>query len=449
MSIAFQSLDQWSKVLGVGSNPSLKPLHVGDEIERWITLIDNSVNINVDIAIFSETGNYEIGFAVRDSSRRLLVAATRLHSGSVELMVVEALRIKEVLKSSSVLNALKEKGIDLAVASRTPTPKVASAFLKTLAIDSIFLAKEIYPSSTHKTKHFQEIHNKTGVPFSSMLFFDDEDRNIRAVSKMGVTCILVENGVNLGALRQEHENMRLEFPLARHPCPAGQGAVEEGDSGRERRGYGGPRGDFSNGEGGEGERSHRPFERRSGTGRGSEFKREEAVNETEKNFGDENPKGEGGAAADGNKEAPPTEQEEKEPEDKEMTLEEYQKVLEEKRKALQALKAEERKVDTKEFASMQQISSKKENQDIFIKLGSEKDKKKQAAERDERAKKSVSINEFLKPAEGERYFTPGGRGRGRGRGGSRGGGFAGNYQSSNVSAPSIEDPGHFPTLGGK
>ncbi|KAF4350467.1 hypothetical protein F8388_005077 [Cannabis sativa] len=231
--------------------------------------------------------------------------------------------------------------------------------------------------------------------------------------------------------------------------PAGQGAVEEGDSGRERRGYGGPRGDFSNGEGGEGERSRRPFERRSGTGRGSEFKREEAVNETEKNFGDENPKGEGGAAADGNEEAPLTEQEEKEHEDKEMTLEEYQKVLEEKRKALQTLKAEERKVDTKEFASMQQISSKKENQDIFIKLGSEKDKKKETAERDERAKKSVSINEFLKPAEGERYFTSGGRGRGRGRGGSRGGGFAGNYQSSNVSAPSIEDPGHFPTLGGK
>ncbi|XP_062100403.1 uncharacterized protein LOC133806294 isoform X2 [Humulus lupulus] len=91
-------------------------------------------------------------------------------------------------ESSLVLHALKDKGIDLAVASRTPTPKVASAFLKTLAIDSIFLAKEI--------------HKKTGVPFTSMLFFDDEDRNIRAVSKMGATCILVENGVNLGALRQ-------------------------------------------------------------------------------------------------------------------------------------------------------------------------------------------------------------------------------------------------------
>ena len=51
-----------------------------------------------------------------------------------------------------------------------------------------------------------------------------------------------------------------------------------------------------------------------------------------------------------------------------MTLEEYEKVLEERRKAFQALKTEERKVDTKEFESMQALSSKKDNHDIFIKL---------------------------------------------------------------------------------
>lgn len=52
-----------------------------------------------------------------------------------------------------------------------------------------------------------------------------------------------------------------------------------------------------------------------------------------------------------------------------MTLEEYEKVLEERRKALQTLKTEERKVDVdKEFKSMQQLSSKKGNDDIFIKL---------------------------------------------------------------------------------
>ncbi|KAJ7950769.1 plasminogen activator inhibitor 1 RNA-binding protein-like [Quillaja saponaria] len=255
--------------------------------------------------------------------------------------------------------------------------------------------------------------------------------------------------------------------------PAGQGAPEEGDTGKssERRGYGGRgpyrggrRGGFNDGEVGEEGRQRRVFERRSGTGRGNEFKREgagrgnwgtqadelspvaeEIVNETEKNLGDEKPVGEEDVADD-KKEIPTDEPEEKEPEDKEMTLEEYEKVLEEKRKALQALKTEERKVDTKEFESLQQLSSKKGNNDIFIKLGSEKDKRKEALEKEERAKKSVSINEFLKPAEGERYYGSGGRGRGRGRG-SRGG-FGGNA-TSKVTAPSIEDPGHFPTLGGK
>ena len=51
-----------------------------------------------------------------------------------------------------------------------------------------------------------------------------------------------------------------------------------------------------------------------------------------------------------------------------MTLEEYEKVLEERRKAFHALKTEERKVDTKVFESMQQLSNKKDIDDIFIKL---------------------------------------------------------------------------------
>ncbi|TYH58810.1 hypothetical protein ES332_D08G180200v1 [Gossypium tomentosum] len=248
---------------------------------------------------------------------------------------------------------------------------------------------------------------------------------------------------------------------------------EDGESGKpsERCGYGGPRpyrggrrGGFSNGEDADGERPRRLYERRSGTGRGNELKREgsgrgnwgtqtdelaqvteEVANEGERNLGDEKPAGEDDAR-DANKESASNEPEEKEPEDKEMTLEEYEKVLEEKRKALQALKIEERKVDAKEFESMQQLSNKKSNDEVFIKLGSDKDKRKEAYDREERAKKSVSINEFLKPAEGERYYNPSGRGRGRGRG-SRG--FGGGNAARDVAAPSIEDPGLFPILGGK
>ncbi|KAE8677452.1 phospholipase A(1) DAD1 [Hibiscus syriacus] len=244
---------------------------------------------------------------------------------------------------------------------------------------------------------------------------------------------------------------------------------EDGESGKpsERLGYGGPRpyrggcrGGFSNGVVADGERPRRLYKRHSGTGRGNELKREgsgrgnwgtqshelahvteEVANEGEWNLGDEKQAKEE-EAGDANKESTTNEPGEKEPEDEEMTLEECEKVLEEKRKALQALKTEERKVDAKEFESMQQLSNKKSNDEVFIKLGSDKDKRKEAYEKEERAKKSVSINEFLKPAEGGRYYNPGGRGRGRG-------GFGGDGAIRNVTTASIEDPGQFPILGGK
>ncbi|XP_010518234.1 PREDICTED: magnesium-dependent phosphatase 1 isoform X1 [Camelina sativa] len=105
-------------------------------------------------------------------------------------------------QAKGILSALKEKGIEMAIASRSPTSDIAITFLDKLNIKPMFVAKEIYSSWTHKTEHFQKIHTRTGVPFTAMLFFDDEDRNIKSVSKMGVTSILVGNGVTLGAFRQ-------------------------------------------------------------------------------------------------------------------------------------------------------------------------------------------------------------------------------------------------------
>ncbi|XP_042496918.1 magnesium-dependent phosphatase 1 [Macadamia integrifolia] len=104
--------------------------------------------------------------------------------------------------AKGIMYALKDKGVDIAIASRSPTSDIAKTFIDKLGIQSMFVAQEIFSSWTHKTEHFQKIHRRTGVPFNSMLFFDDEDRNIDTVSKMGVTSILVGNGVNLGALRQ-------------------------------------------------------------------------------------------------------------------------------------------------------------------------------------------------------------------------------------------------------
>ncbi|ESQ55672.1 hypothetical protein EUTSA_v10025512mg [Eutrema salsugineum] len=274
----------------------------------------------------------------------------------------------------------------------------------------------------------------------------------------------------------------------------GYGRSEDGDGARRggpaggRFGRGGRRGGFSNGDSGDFEHPRR--NRHSGTGQGNEFKRdgagrgnwgttedeitpvtEESTTVVEKNLAVEKLGGEDEA----NKDTPVKEKAEEEPEDKSMTLEEYEKVLEEKRQALQATKVEERKVDTKAFETMQQISSKKSNNDdVFIKLGTEKDKR--TTEKEEKTKKSLSINEFLKPADGERTYWRGGyrservrserEGRGdqgprggrgdhgprggRGDHGPRGGAVGvgrGKPRHEEAAAPAIGDTALFPTLG--
>lgn len=72
----------------------------------------------------------------------------------------------------------------------------------------------------------------------------------------------------------------------------------------------------------------------------------------------------------------------------------------------------------------------------------------------------MSINEFLKPADGEWPVSGRGRGRGgdrrgQGRGQGRGGRgefrgefLGGQRQAKDVPAPSFEDPHQFPVLGG-
>nr|XP_043629017.1 RGG repeats nuclear RNA binding protein A-like [Erigeron canadensis]XP_043629018.1 RGG repeats nuclear RNA binding protein A-like [Erigeron canadensis] len=247
-------------------------------------------------------------------------------------------------------------------------------------------------------------------------------------------------------------------------------SLENGDSENpsERNGQrggnrGARRGGYSNGDAVEGERPRRVFERRSGTGRGNEYKREgagrgnwgtavdevapetaEPTTETEKIMDFDKQAGQE-ETTETNKENGVDVAEEKEPEKEEMTLVEYEKVLEEKRKTLTSLKSEERKVGLdKDLAKMHLLSNKKSEEDIFVKLGSEKDKRKEATEKEEKMKKSVSIDEFLKPADGERYNNPSGRGRGRGRGFR--GGYGGGNRMSNVAAPAIEDVAQFPSL---
>ncbi|KIL00184.1 hypothetical protein PAXRUDRAFT_821982 [Paxillus rubicundulus Ve08.2h10] len=109
-----------------------------------------------------------------------------------------------------ILRSLRGKAT-VAAASRTSATKLAREALSLIRIpvsagkaassgvDSrpatkFFDHLEIYPGS--KIAHFKQLHNKTGIPYSEMLFFDDETRNREVERKLGVTFVLVEAGTN-------------------------------------------------------------------------------------------------------------------------------------------------------------------------------------------------------------------------------------------------------------
>ena len=96
---------------------------------------------------------------------------------------------------SDILVELKDAGITVGVASRTPEVKGARRLIETLGWDKYMPFKEIYPGC--KITHFENLTKHTKIPMSEMLFFDDEERNIRDLTAVGVVCVLVdERGVN-------------------------------------------------------------------------------------------------------------------------------------------------------------------------------------------------------------------------------------------------------------
>jgi hypothetical protein len=49
---------------------------------------------------------------------------------------------------------------------------------------------------------FSSLKKATGIEYKDMVFFDDEERNSHDVSPLGVTCILVEDGMTNAVLHK-------------------------------------------------------------------------------------------------------------------------------------------------------------------------------------------------------------------------------------------------------
>ncbi len=94
----------------------------------------------------------------------------------------------------SILKRLKDRGMQLAVASRTFEPGWANELMELFGIRNHFDHFEIYPGS--KVSHFQSLQEKTSLPYEKMTFFDDEYRNIEEVGQLGVMTIFVEAGIS-------------------------------------------------------------------------------------------------------------------------------------------------------------------------------------------------------------------------------------------------------------
>lgn len=121
-------------------------------------------------------------------------------------------------ESMAVLDALREAEVLMAVASRTPTPKVGAAFMRKLGLEKYFVSTQLIPASSgfdHATAqkdkcHFPAIKRETGIDYQDMLFFDDESKNVQKVARLGCTSILVptSSGMTMALLRaglQQHD----------------------------------------------------------------------------------------------------------------------------------------------------------------------------------------------------------------------------------------------------
>ncbi|KAF2841829.1 magnesium-dependent phosphatase-1 [Patellaria atrata CBS 101060] len=128
-----------------------------------------------------------------------------------------------------VLEACRQKGIQVAAASRTHAPELGREMLALLRIPpsgdtekresgnreeekgkgekaiKYFDYLEIFPGS--KTTHFERIARESGIEYTEMLFFDDETRN-KNVEKLGVVMKLVRDGVTVEEVDRGVESWR-------------------------------------------------------------------------------------------------------------------------------------------------------------------------------------------------------------------------------------------------
>lgn len=91
-------------------------------------------------------------------------------------------------------------GTRVAVASRTNRRQWARECMSLIdvyggtTLEQACAFSEIFPGG--KKQHFEKLRKESGVPYSEMLFFDNERINVQEVSQLGVTCVYCPGGMS-------------------------------------------------------------------------------------------------------------------------------------------------------------------------------------------------------------------------------------------------------------
>lgn len=97
----------------------------------------------------------------------------------------------------------------------------ASANAKPTKALDFFEYQQIFPGD--KTQHFTRIQQSSKVAYEDMVFFDDEARNRNVERELGVTFVLVKDGVTKDEVDRGVRDWRKRRGLGR----AADGEVEE------------------------------------------------------------------------------------------------------------------------------------------------------------------------------------------------------------------------------